>query len=271
MGEVLQKRLLITGAAGRIGRTLSEAYEGHFPLLRLFDRVAIKTSHPNTQSIAGELSDSAALDAAMKDIDCVIHLAAVPEERPFEELVAPNIMGAYQLFEAARRAGVSRIIYASSIQAVGFHRLATGVSQGSRIRPSGYYGVTKAFGEALGSLYADKFGISVACLRIASFEPEPEDQRQLATWLSPSDCVKLFRACIEADPFSFAIAYGVSANTRTVVKDTPPAAINFQPSNDAEVFLRSIGFDPELKTATSLFAGGAYCGLGFTGEFERVK
>ncbi len=264
-------KILITGAAGRIGQTLTQAFEGRYPLLRLFDRAPIKTSHQNTQSIMGELSDRVALDAAMKDINCVIHLAAIAEERPFEELVEPNIMGAYQLFEAARLAGVSRVIYASSIQAVGFNRLEAGVTQGSPIRPSGFYGVTKAFGEALGRLYADKYGLSVACLRIASFEPEPQDQRQLATWLSPSDCVELFKACIEADPFSFATVYGVSANTRSVVKDKGPAAINFQPGDDAELFLRAIEFDPELKTATSLFAGGAYCGLGFIGEFDRVE
>jgi uronate dehydrogenase len=265
------QKILITGAAGRIGKTLSQAFEGKYPLLRLFDRVKSSATHQSTQIMTGELSDPVALDSAMKDITCVIHLAAIAEERGFEELVEPNIMGAYQLFEAARRAGVSRVIYASSIQAVGFHRLESGVDQGSRIRPSGYYGVTKAFGEALASLYADKFGMSVACLRIASFEPEPQDQRQLATWLSPSDCVKLVKACVDADPFSFEVVYGVSANTRTVVKDAPPAAIDFQPSDDAEVFLPTIGFDPKLKTATSLFSGGGYCGDDFVGDFERVK
>jgi uronate dehydrogenase len=264
-------KILITGAAGRIGQTLTQAFEGRYPLLRLFDRAAVKTSNQNTQIIMGELSDRVALDAAMKDINCVIHLAAIAEERPFEELVEPNIMGAYHLFEAARRAGVSRVIYASSIQAVGFHRLETGVRQNSRIRPSGYYGVTKAFGEALASLYADRYGISVACLRIASFETEPQDQRHLSTWLSPADCVELFKACIEADPFSFATVYGVSANARSVVKDNAPSAVKFRPSDDAEGFLSTIGFNPDLKTATSLFAGGAYCGLGFTGEFDRVK
>lgn len=267
----IKQTVLITGAAGRVGQTLSRAFQGRYSHLRLFDRVPVDASRSDTQIITAELSDRAALDAAMKDVDCVVHLAAIPDERPFEELIEPNIMGAYHLFEAARGAKVKRVIYASSIQAVGFHRLETGVSQDSRIRPSGYYGVTKAFGEALASLYADKFGISVACLRIASFEPTPQDQRQLATWLSPSDCVDLFQACIEAELFSFAIAYGVSANTRTVVRDEPPAAISFRPNDDAEAFLGTVGFDPELKTATSLFAGGAFCGLEFVGEFDRVR
>lgn len=270
MGEAIQ-RVMITGAAGRIGQTLARAFEGNYATLRLFDLKPAEKSHPDTEVVIGDLMNFDALAIALRDVDCVIHLAAIPEEWPFEELVEPNILGTYQLFEAARRAGVRRIIYASSIQAVGFHRQATGVSQGSRIRPSGFYGVTKAFGEALASLYADKYGLSVACLRIASFEPEPEDQRQLATWLSPQDCVKLFRACIDAAPFSFAIVYGVSANARTIVKDGPPAEIDFRPSDDAERFLETVGFDPNLETAMSLFAGGGYCGEGFVGEFDRVK
>lgn len=266
-----RQRVLITGAAGRIGRTLSQAFEGRYHLLRLIDRLPIKTSRPETQSITAELSDQVALSEAMKDIDCVVHLAAIPDERPFEELLEPNIMGVYHLFEAARQARIKRVIYASSIQAVGFHRMETGVGQNSRIRPSGYYGVTKAFGEALASLYADKFGISVACLRIASFEPAPQDQRQLATWLSPADCISLFKACIEAERFSFAMAYGVSANDRTVVRDDTPAAIGFRPNDNAELFRGVIGFDPELKTATTTFTGGEYCGREFVGEFDRVK
>lgn len=270
MNEAM-KRVMITGAAGRIGQTLSRAFEGSYATLRLFDLKPVEKSHPDTEVVTGDLMDFDALVIALRDIDCVIHLAAIPEEWPFEELVEPNILGTYQLFEAARRAGVRRIIYASSIQAVGFHRQVTGVSQSSRIRPSGFYGVTKAFGEALASLYADKYGLSVACLRIASFEPQPEDQRQLATWLSPQDCVKLFKACIDAAPFSFATVYGVSANARTVVKDGPPAEIDFRPSDDAERFLETVGFDPNLETAMSLFAGGGYCGEGFVGEFDRVK
>jgi uronate dehydrogenase len=263
-------KLLITGAAGRIGCTLVSAFAADYAL-HLFDRVPIAEKPADARCIVADLSDSAALDRAVDGVGSVIHLAAIPAETPFEDLIEPNILGTYQLFEAARRAGVKRIIYASSIQAVGFHRLTDGVGQASRIRPSGYYGDTKAFGEALASLYADKFGISVACLRIASFEPQPRDQRQLSTWLSPDDCVRLFRACLEAPDFPFAVIYGVSANAASIVRDAVPAAIDYRPRDDAETFRTALAFAPASDTATTLFAGGEYCGWGFVRDFDRVR
>lgn len=264
-----QPKILITGAAGRIGRVLSEALAQDYSL-RLFDKVAIAHGD-SVESITADLADPAALERAMYGVDQLIHLAAIPGEAPFEELLEPNILGTYAVFEAARKAGVKRILYASSIQAVGFHRLQGGVTQQSRIRPSGYYGVTKAFGEALASLYADKFGISVACLRIASFEPKPADQRHLSTWFSPADCVRLFRACIEAQHFSYVTVYGVSANQHTVVRDAVPAAIDYHPRDNAEP-LRSALFNADAApTATTLFAGGEFCGRGFVGDFDRVS
>ncbi|MGH8140416.1 MAG: NAD-dependent epimerase/dehydratase family protein [Steroidobacteraceae bacterium] len=264
----MRPKLLITGAAGRVGRTLTEALADEYELL-LFDRIPIATRRANVANIAADLSDGPALERAMRDVGCVIHLAAIPEESPFEDLVRPNILGTYAVFEAARRAGVERVIFASSIQAVGFHRMECGVAQDSRIRPSGFYGVTKAFGEALASLYADKFGISVACLRIASFEPEPQDQRHLSTWLSPADCVRLFRACIEAPRFSFIMAYGVSANEASIVSDAVPSAIDYRPRDNAESFRSTLA--AVSNTAAVLFAGGEFCGRDFIGDFGRVK
>jgi len=262
-------KILITGAAGRIGRVLSEALAQDYSL-RLFDKAPIQHGG-EAESIVADLSDAAALERAMHGVDQLIHLAAIPGEAPFEELLEPNILGTYAVFEAARKAGVKRILYASSIQAVGFHRLQGGVTQDSRIRPSGYYGVAKAFGEALGSLYADKFGISVACLRIASFEAQPADQRHLSTWFSHADCVRLFRACIEAPHFSFVTVYGVSANQHSVVHDSVPAAIDYRPQDNAEPFRAALDHPDAAPTATTLFAGGEFCGRGFVGDFDRVR
>jgi uronate dehydrogenase len=264
-----QFRILITGAAGRIGRVVSAALAEHE--LVLFDRLPVQDAPAGARSITAELSDSAALDQAMQGVQCLIHLAAIPDESPFEQLLEPNILGAYQAFEAARRAGVARIVYASSIQAVGFQPMRKGVGQDSRIRPSGYYGVTKAFGEALGSLYADKFGISVACLRIASFDTRPRDRRHLSTWLSHADCARLFKACVEAPPFSFRIVYGVSANRHSVVRDAVPGAIGYRPQDDAEPFRQAIEAGPADKPETVLFSGGEFCGRGFVGDFSRIE
>lgn len=256
------KRILITGAAGRIGRTLTEGLRDRYAL-RLLDLAPIDS----VDSVVADIVHDD-LSAAMHGIDCVVHLAAIVDELPFEQLFEPNILGASRVFEAARVAGVKRIIYASSVQAVGFHPQDGGVDQSTRIRPSGFYGVCKAAVEALGSVYADKYGMSVACLRIASFEPEPTDGRQIRTWLSPADTVRLVVAAIDAPPFGFEIVYGVSANSQTIVRDAPPAAIAFRPQDDAEGWRDRVR---PVEGAAKRTIGGPFAGVGFVGDWGMVR
>lgn len=260
------QRILITGANGRIGRTLREGLRGRYALLRLLDTAPINDLTEGEEAVVADVT-SDDLSAAMAGIDCVIHLAAIVDELPFEQLFEANILGVSRAFEAARLAGVTRLIYASSVQATGFHPQDGGVDQATRIRPSGFYGVCKAAGEALGSVYADKYGLSVACLRIASFEPKPSDSRQLRTWLSPADCVRLVAACIDAAAFSFEIVYGVSANSRTIVRDAPPSAIDYRPEDDGEAYADRV---TPAEGAAKRFIGGPYAGVGFIGNFSRV-
>ena len=260
------KRILITGAAGRIGSALRAGLAGRYELLRLVDRVDIAGPGEGEEAVRCDLATDD-LSALMTGIDCVIHLAAIVEEIPLDGLFESNMRSAYRVFEAARLAGVERILYASSVQAVGFHPQDAGVRQGLRIRPSGFYGVTKAFGEALGSLYADKYGMSVACLRIASFEDKPKDSRHLRTWLSPADCVRLVAACIDAPPFGFEIVYGVSGNTRPFVRDAAPTSIGYRPEDDAEPFAGDVVV---AEGANALFVGGTFAGVGLTGDLARV-
>jgi len=268
--ETVEMKVLITGAAGRIGRALSEAFADDYSLI-LIDRLAPRASSPTVTCLQADLSDEDSLSQAMKDVDCVVHLAAIAEERPLEELIQANIVTTYRVFEAARHARVKRVVFASSIQTVGFHPMSAGLTQGSRIRPSGYYGVSKAAGEAIARLYADKYGMSVACLRIGSFESAPLDERQLSTWLGPSDCVQLFRACIEAGPFSFVMVYGISANQHSIIRDGVPSGIDYQPHADGERFRSKLRIPSNPKGADLLFVGGEYCGRGFVGNFDRIE
>lgn len=264
------KRILITGAAGRIGRALRDGLRRDDRILRLVDVADLGTALPREEVEQLDVTDLAALEAAMEGVDCVVHLAAVPEEQPWSEIFPLNFTLTYNAFEAARRRGVRRVVYASSIQAVGFHPRSNTLDGTSRLRPSGYYGVSKAFGEAMASLYADKHGLSVACIRIASFEPKPTTSRMLVTWLSHPDGVHLFDRCIDADDYHFLAVYGVSNNTRRMVDNAHVAELGYQPQDDAERFRAEIEANGSPEDSVgALTHGGDFCGMGFSDEARK--
>ena len=167
-----------------------------------------------------------------------MHLGAVPDEAPFEQIAGPNLHGAFHVFEACRRAGVKRVVFASSNHATGMYPVGEPLDGHQPPRPDGLYGASKVFGEALGRMYVDRFGLSVVCLRIGSFQPRPRERRELATWISHADTVRLVRAALTADDVGFAIVYGASANTRRWWP--PDDAIGYEPQDDAEDFADEI-------------------------------
>ena len=227
-------RVLMTGAAGAIGSCLRAGLREELDELRLSDvREVADLAHGET-FVAADVTDAAAVDRAMDGVDAVIHLGAVPDEAAFEILAGPNLHGAFHVFDAARRLGVRRVIYASSNRISGFEPTARRLSGGEAPRPDGLYGATKAWGEALGRLYHDRFGLEVVCVRIGSFEAEPSDPRHLFTWLSHGDAVRLFRACLTAPDVGYACVYGASANARGWWDLEPARALGYAPADDAE-------------------------------------
>jgi uronate dehydrogenase len=227
-------RILITGAAGRIGSYLIAG----LPALGWQIRGLDLRAGPGDEVdwVVGDVRDATTLDAAVKGVEAVVHLAGIPREAPFPDLLSANIDGTYQVFEAARRAGVPRVVYASSNHAVGFTPRADLVDAAVRPRPDTYYGLTKVFGEGLGSLYADRHGMRVACLRIGSCFAQPSEVRQLSTWLSPGDAIRLVHACLTAPDLSYAVLYGISANTRGWWDLAPARALGYEPRDDAEAY-----------------------------------
>ena len=265
------KRILITGAAGEIGSTLRAGFSGAFELLRLSDVRPLGDSGGREETVIADLTDARAVARLMDGIDCVVHLGGVPREAPWSAILENNIAGTYNVFEAARAAGVKRVVFASSNHTIGYYRVGRRVSIDEPARPDSRYGVSKVFGEALGRLYADKHGLSVACLRIGSFRKEPADFRQLATWISPRDTVQLVRRCIEAPAFHFLVLYGVSANARARWDNPYAEFIGYVPQDDAENFADRFeapamdGSDPAVE-----FHGGPFCGLEFDGDVGRI-
>lgn len=255
--------VLITGAAGGIGRVARRQLAGRYAVLRVLDRVELGPLGPGEEAVIADLADIAALEQAMAGIDCVVHLAGVaaePESNAWPQVLAANIAGTHNVFEAARRAGVRRVVFASSHHAVGYHRRSQILTGAAVPRPDSYYGVSKVAGEALGRLYADKFGLSVVSLRIGVFRPRPLDIRHLSVWVSPRDMAELLRCSIEAPQLHYVVAYGMSANTRAIWDNREAAVLGYRPVDNAEDYAAELLADgaPELEGAKP-FHGGWYC------------
>ncbi len=267
-------RVLITGAAGQIGRTLRTGLQGRYALLRLTDRAPLAPASAGEECIAADLGDLTSLVDMMRGIDCVVHLAACsiePAENPWDQVLPANIVGAYNVFEAARRAGVKRVVFASSHHAIGFYRRERVLPASVAPRPDSFYGVSKVLGEALGRLYADKYGLSVVSVRIGAFREVPTDRRHLAVWISPRDMTELVRCAIEAPPLRYCVVYGVSNNTRAFWDNREAAVLGYAPQDNAEDFAERILANAEPEEEAALpFHGGWYCAMDFSGDPAQV-
>ncbi len=267
-----ETRVLITGAAGAIGTTLHRGLAGRYALMRLADAREVRAREPTEEAVRCDITDANAVAALMRDIDCVVHLAGVPREGPWDTILPNNVVGTYNVFEAARAHGVRRIVYASSNHVVGYYRVQQRVGVDEPVRPDSRYGVSKVFGEALGRLYADKHGMSVACLRIGSFREYPQDTRQLATWISPRDMIELVRCAIEAPHYHYVTVYGVSANTRARWDNQDAALIGFVPVDNAEHYATVVpAHAASVDDPERLFHGGTFCAMEWNGDADEIQ
>lgn len=268
------QRILITGAAGNIGKVLRAGLRDRYPLLRLSDIAPMDAAGPGEEVVTADLRDATAVEASMEGIDCVVHLGGIPVEDAWDRILPMNIEGCYNVFEGARRQGVKRVVFASSNHAVGFHRRERFIDDSVQPRPDSRYGVSKVFGEALGRLYADKHGLSVACLRIGTFRTpdRPVEARQLLTWISHRDMVQLAARCIDHPNYHFAVVYGVSNNLRSRWDNTNVKFLGYRPEDDSEVFAAEILAKGETENAiAAAFHGGFFCPMEFYGDTDRVE
>jgi len=267
------KHILITGAAGQIGAALRKGLRGSYPLVRLLDVAPLGKAEGKEEVITADIRDSAAIEKAMEGIDCVVHLAGASVESPWDKVLPLNIEGCYNTFEAARRQCVKRVIFASSNHAVGFHRRERFIDNTVVPRPDTRYGVSKVFGEAVGRLYADKYGLSVACLRIGTFRTpdRPIEARQLLTWISHRDMVQLARRCIDHQNYHFVTVYGVSNNLRSRWDNSNVKFLGYRPEDDSEIFAPEIlAKGAKEDEVAAQFHGGFYCPMEFSGDTSLI-
>jgi uronate dehydrogenase len=263
---VLVSIIVITGAAGVVGTMLRPRLARPDRTLRLLD-LAPMTAGPGEECAQVNTTDLAAMTAACRGADAVIHLAGVPGETTWEHILDVNINGTYTAFEAARRAGVPRVIFASSNHAVGFTpRSGFPVADYTFPAPDTYYGVSKVAAEGLAGLYHYRYGLDTICIRILTCFPQPPDRRSLSTWLSPDDAGRLFEACLTAPDPGFRVIFGVSANTRGGFVSLEEArALGYEPQDDAEAYAAQIlADDPDLGTPDDDVPALRYLGGAFT-------
>ena len=258
-------RILLTGAAGGLGRQLRPRLRTRCSLLRVSDIAAMQVAGPGEEVVEAALENRAAVDALLQGMDAVVHLGGISTEQPFDAILQANIVGAYNLYEAARRHGVKRIVFASSNHVTGFYRQDEVIDATMPVRPDGYYGLSKAFGENLARFYFDRYGIETACLRIGSSFPEPKDRRMLATWLSYDDLERLVVACLTAPVVGHSIVYGMSDNATTWWDNTPARHLGFRPQDSSEPFRAAKeAAQPALdrNDPAVIYQGGAFVRMG---------
>ena len=233
------KTILITGAAGDVGSHLRRELAGRYRL-RLSDRKPIAELAPHEEFVGADIAATAGLDAVVRGVDAIVHLGGFSVEGPWEAILQANIIGAHNVFEAARAAGVKRILFATSNHAVGFYRRDETIDHEVYPRPDSRYGVSKVFGEALGSLYADKYGMEVFNMRLGNVNPRPVDKRRLSIWISPRDLAQLVTIGIEHPGVRFEIVYGVSGNQRSWYDNSNAERLGYRPQDNSEAWAAEV-------------------------------
>lgn len=230
------KKLVLTGAAGRLGSYLRE------PLTALCDELVstdiaegIGTLYPGERYMRADLAQMDQIAPVLEGADMVVHFGAIVDEKPFEELLGPNFVGSYNIWEAGYKAGVRRVVYASSIHAVGMHLKSDFIGTDAEHRPDTFYGLAKCFTEDLGRMYWDKRGMESVHLRILSCA-QVNNTRALGSWLSYADLIQLVTRAIDTPSVGFTIAYGVSNNDRAPVDNSRASFLGYRPVDNAEVF-----------------------------------
>jgi uronate dehydrogenase len=254
-------RLLLTGAAGGLGRELRSRLKPHCERLRLSDIANLGVAAAGEELFTTPLENAEAVLALLDGVDAVVHLGGVSTEQPWSAILPANIVGVFNLYEAARQQGVKRVVLASSNHVTGYYRQDEFIDTRAPARPDGLYGVSKAYAEDLSRLYFDRHGVETACLRIGSCSAEPLDRRMLSTWLSFDDLERLVLAALTVPVLGHAVVYGVSANDVLWWDNRHAAHLGYRPQDSSAPYRAAIqagqpALDPSDPAA--VFQGGTF-------------
>jgi uronate dehydrogenase len=254
------KTILMTGAAGRIGTFLRPELAGKYKL-RLSDITPIRKLNPGETFVRADLSRLSDMLRVTKGVDAVVHFGGQSGEHDWDHILSANIIGFYNTLEAARRNGVKRFLVATSNHAVGFYRCDRTVDHRIYPKPDSRYGVSKVFNEALASLYADRYGMEVFCMRIGNVNHAPIDRRRLAIWISGRDMAQLVTIGIEHPKLHFEVVYGISDNARTWFDNSNARRLGYRPQDRSEAYAAEIlkREGPPGTSPADIYQGGGHC------------
>jgi uronate dehydrogenase len=265
------QKILLTGAAGDVGTRLRKLLKSTYSL-RLSDIRKPADLGTDEEFIAADLAEYDQVKNITAGIDGVIHLGGFSVEGPWDTIHKSNIVGCYNMFEAAYRSGAKRIVFASSNHAVGFYPRDRKIGVDVTVRPDSRYGVSKAFGEAIGALYADKHGLRVTCIRIGNVNDKPLDKRRLSIWVKPEDLAQLIRIGLEHPDIHFEIFYGSSDNEAGWWDNSNARRYGYRPQFHSEDFRAVAMAEQEKLPADPIgdrFQGGPFCSDEYDADRNR--
>ena len=257
------KRILLTGAAGGLGRVLRERIGAWADVVRLSD-IAIDVlgaARSGEEIVACDLANKAAVLAMMDGVDVVLHFGGLSTEHAFDDIMQANILGTANVYEAVHKCAVKRVVFASSNHAVGFYRTTDVIDADAPTRPDTFYGVSKCFGESLSRYYYDRLGIETVCVRIGSSFPEPLNRRMMTTYFSYDDLVELLRCALFAPRVGHTIVFGQSDNAGSWWDNTKAAHLGFKAQDSSSKFAHLFPATAEYPApgdVTTIYQGGAF-------------
>ncbi|MFJ3370385.1 NAD-dependent epimerase/dehydratase family protein [Pseudomonas sp. NPDC086251] len=262
-------RLLLTGAAGGLGKVLRETLRPYANVIRLSDIADIAPAQDHHEEVViCDLADKQAVHQLVEGVDAILHFGGVSTEHSFEDILGANICGVFHIYEAARRHGVKRVIFASSNHVIGFYKQNEVIDAHSPRRPDSYYGLSKSYGEDVASFYFDRYGIETVSVRIGSSFPEPQNRRMMSTWLSFGDLTQLLECALYAPNVGHTVVYGVSDNKHVWWDNRFAAGLGYKPQDNSEVFRDKVEAQPmpAADDPAMVYQGGAFVASGPFGD-----
>ncbi|EHS53431.1 NAD-dependent epimerase/dehydratase [Rhizobium sp. PDO1-076] len=255
------KRLLVTGAAGGLGKAMRGRLKGMADVLRLSDIADMGEAAAHEELVVCDLGDRAAVDRLVEGCDGIIHLGGISVEDKFSKILNANLLGLYNLYEAARANGMPRILFASSNHTIGFYGQDDYLDASAPMRPDGLYGVSKCFGEALASMYFDKFGQETALVRIGSCMEKPKNHRMLSTWMSHDDFLSMIERIFRVPRLGCPVIWGCSNNDSRWWDNSAVSYLGWHPKDNAERFRAEIEATvprPSAQDSIAIYQGGPF-------------
>ena len=253
--------MLLTGAAGGLGKILRDRIKPWADVVRLSDIGDMGEAREGEEVVKCDLADKAAVLKLLEGVDAVLHFGGISTENTFENIMAANIAGTYNLYEAAHKHGVKRVVFASSNHTIGYYKTTDYIDADSPMRPDSLYGVSKCFGESLSRYYYDRTGIETVCLRIGSSFPEPINPRMMVTWFSYDDLVESLRCALFTPRVGHTILFGASANQGSWWDNSKASHLGFKPKDSSTQFAASFpdtGVYPPKDDVATIYQGGGF-------------